>query len=129
MGKPYGHQYFFAGSGNQTGTMVCKACGNPILSHEQDWMSYKEDFKDEGGWSDWRFVCFHRGCFTKQAEWEKREAEARAEIAAHAAKMTALRKVAIEIGETDPISFASLAAEALGEPDLDQHYFDRFGSC
>lgn len=69
MGKPYDHQYFFAGQGCSCGTMVCASCGKPIFNHAHDWFAYK---KSKSG--DWCFVCHHRKCWADQSGWEEAEA-------------------------------------------------------
>ena len=53
MGKPYDHNYFFAGDMSSKGSMLCCHCNQPIFNHSQDWMSYK---KSKSG--DWAFYCF-----------------------------------------------------------------------
>ncbi len=123
MAKPYGHQYFFAGSGNACGTMVCAKCNQPVFNHAHDWMAYKKPTR-----FDWGYVCFHRKCADSQAGWEKIERARKAVDETHDARMISLRRVAGEIGVTCAIDFAQLAAEALGEGDLDGHYFNQFGS-
>jgi len=128
MGKPYGHEYHFSGGGTQKGLMVCASCNQPIFSHNQDWMSYQKTYKDESGWPDWKYVCFHRKCCENQTGWEKIEKERdRAQRKADLTRAK-LQKVADEIGVTCPYEFAELSASALGENDLDGYYFGLFGS-
>jgi hypothetical protein len=78
MGKPYDHQYFFAGSGCRHGTMICAKCGQAIDGEGQDWMSYKKPAN-----FDWGLVCFHRSCAADQSRWLKLEADARAQADRH----------------------------------------------
>ena len=128
MGKPYGHEYHFIGDGTQKGLMVCASCNQPIFGHNQDWMSYQKTYRDEDGWEDWKYVCFHRKCSKDQSGWEKIEKENdKAERKARLIKEK-LQKVASEIGVTCPYDFAELAADALGESDLSGHYFSLYGS-
>lgn len=124
MGKPYEKQFFFAGSGPRCGTMVCCSCNQPIFNHAHDWMSQKVTRK----W-DWEYKTFHRKCYPDQSGWEKVEKAEKVATEAKQKTMDALRNVAKELGVSDPILFADLAAEALGEPDLDGHYFSLYGSC
>lgn len=123
MGKPYDKEYHFAGHSGTTGTMICIACSQPIFNHAHDWM---EQRRDKAG--DWFFETMHRKCCADQSGWEAIEKEQKKAADKKAVAMDALRKTAAQIGVSDPYLFADLAAEALGEPDLDGHYFDRFGS-
>lgn len=68
MGKSYDHEYFFSGSGSLKGSMVCRACNNPIFNHNQDWMVYKKNKS-----YDWAYYCFHRKCSDNQSGWLKFE--------------------------------------------------------
>jgi len=68
MGKPYDHEYYFAGQGCSCGTMVCGSCHQQIFNHAHDWLAYK---KDKNG--DWGFVCHHRKCWPDQSGWEDAE--------------------------------------------------------
>ncbi len=124
MGKPYEKQFFFAGNGTRCGLMVCNACGQPIFNHAHDWMSQKVNKH----W-DWEYQTFHRKCRDDQSGWEKIELAEKSAADKKAKTMAALKSVADSLGISDPILFADLAAEALGEPDLDGHYFGRYGSC
>ena len=123
MGKPYEKQFFFSGCGTRCGTMICAACNQPIFDHSHDWMVQKID----KNW-DWQYQTFHRKCRDDQTGWEKIEKAKKNAADEHAATMEALRNVARTLGISDPILFADLAAEALGEPDLDRHYFSIYGS-
>ena len=38
MGKPFGHEYHFAGGGSSKGLMVCDGCNQPIFNHAHDWL-------------------------------------------------------------------------------------------
>ena len=124
MGKPYGHQYFFAGNGSSTGTMVCKKCNQPIFNHNQDWMSYKKSKS-----YDWSYHCFHRKCYDKQQGWVQIEEKYKKEVTRANAIKAALLQVANEFNITSPYEFADCAANSLGESDLDGHYFYLYGSC
>jgi hypothetical protein len=124
MGKPYEKQFFFSGSRTQCGTMICSSCNKPILNEAHDWMAQKVN----KNW-DWEYHTFHRNCRTDQSGWQKLEKAAKIAADAKQKTMELLRNVAKEIGVSDPILFADLAAEALGEPDLDSHYFNIYGSC
>jgi hypothetical protein len=68
MGRPYGHQYFYAGSGSRTGTMICAGCDVAIDPQTQDWMSYKKTKS-----YDWSYVCWHREC-RADPQWAKLDA-------------------------------------------------------
>lgn len=73
MGKPYDHQYFYAGSGCATGAMICAGCHQPINNSTQDFMSYKKPSR-----GDWGYVCWHREC-RPDPQWavlDKRKADA-----------------------------------------------------
>lgn len=128
MGKPYNHTYYFSGSGCSAGTMVCAKCSQPIFNHNQDWMHYTKSCKDEHGWPDWKYVCFHRKCCDDQLGWVKIEDEISSNKARHEKIMGVLRGVASELGVTCPYEFAELAAESLGQDDLDSHFFYKYGS-
>jgi hypothetical protein len=69
MGKPYNHQYFFSGSRNSCGTMVCAHCQRTITPEAEDWLAYQKSSKE-----DWYYVCFHRKCRTDQSGWLAAEA-------------------------------------------------------
>ena len=117
MGKPYGHNYFFAGSGSSCGTMQCASCNKPIDNKTSDWMAYRRDKK-----GDWGFVCFHRNCRADQSSWEKIE-KARADAEnRHVRLLSEMRKYAEKNGITNAVDFAELAAEALGADDLYEGY-------
>lgn len=95
MGKPYDHQYFFAGQLCTCGTMVCSTCGQPIFNHVDDWLAYKKPKK-----GDWGFVCHHRKCWPDQSMWEKAET-LQAEYTDKMIRLDeALRKVCQEFGIT-----------------------------
>lgn len=122
MGRPYDHQYFFAGNGSSAGTMICKTCNEPIHNHCQDWMHYSKSCKDEAGWPDWAFHCFHRKCVTDQSGWTKIEKAERLAAEKHAKNLERMKAVAAELNITAPYELACLAIEALGEsPDF---FFD-----
>ena len=114
MGKPYGHQYFFSESGCSTGTMVCEICHQPIFNHSQDWMSYQKSCKDEAGWPDWAFHCFHRKCTADQSGWRAIERKAASANKRAQAIKADLLEVAAKYKIQDGYSFAELAADALG---------------
>lgn len=119
MGKAYDKEYHFNGGGGRCGTMICASCGKPIISSRgDDWMSSKKDCKDDAGWPDWKFVCYHRHCVDDQSGWEEIEKERDLAVARHAKQIDALQKLAGELGITSAIYFADLAAEALGCDDL-----------
>jgi len=61
MGKEYGHRYFHAGSGCETGRMVCAVCNKAIDSDTQDWVSSKKTEQH-----DWKYVTRHRECVSCQ---------------------------------------------------------------
>lgn len=126
MGKPYDHQYFFAGYGGYAGTMVCESCNQPIFNHAHDWMHYTKTKK-----GDWRYVCFHRKCYPDQSGWEKIENDKRAKSEKHDVRISALKALAEAMGITCELEFAALAYEALnsGGGDLDDYYILRYGSC
>lgn len=129
MGRAYDKQYHFGWSGGSCGTMICAKCGKAILhSLRHDWMSSKKDCKDDAGWPDWKYVCFHMQCVDDQSGWEKIEKDTARRKAKHDANISKLKEVAADIGITDPIEFAHIAADALGEDDLDGYYFREYGS-
>jgi len=104
--------------------MVCNACSQPIFNHAHDWMSQKVN----KNW-DWEYQTFHRKCRNDQSGWEKIELSQKIAADKKAKTMATLKSVADSLGISDPILFADLAAESLGEPDLDGYYFGQFGSC
>lgn len=117
MGKPYGHQYFFAGSGCEHGTMTCEHCKEPIHGHSQDWLSYQKSKS-----YDWAYYNFHRKCREDQSGWEKQERDAQKAADKHAKNLERMKAVAAELKITAPYELACLAVEALGEnPDF---FFD-----
>lgn len=124
LAKPHSFDYYFAGSGCSAGTMICPVCNQPVMDHAHDWVVYTKPVKD-----DWKFVSVHRKCYGDQSGWEKIERANKKEADKHHRTMTALRKVAVELDIDDPIIFAQLAAESIGEPDLDDYYFRQYGSC
>lgn len=123
MGKPYGHQYFFAGNGGSTGDMICKCCHQPIFNHSQDWMSYQKSKSH-----DWSYHCFHRKCRDDQTGWEK--IEKKLEKAMRKANDDRNKFIALSksIGCEFDMELVYAAAKAVGI-DLDQHFFDTYGSC
>lgn len=123
MGKPYSHKYFFAGDGSSAGTMICRACGQPIYSDKDDWMSYK---KSKSG--DWEYHCFHRKCRNDQSPWIKIE-ENNARMKQRSDDIDKMfLDLARKLGVTDPYEFAEMAASALGG-DIEEHFFGICGSC
>ena len=121
MGKPYGHQYFFAGSGCSYGDMTCRHCKQPIFNHNQDWMVYQKSKS-----YDWSYHCFHRKCREDQTGWEKIETAARKAKA----KTDAINSKIMELSQDLGISGFDLVvavAEAF-EIDLDDYYFSIYGS-
>jgi hypothetical protein len=123
LAKPHSFQYHFAGRGGSAGTMICPVCNQPVMNHAHDWVEYTKPMKD-----DWKFVSVHRKCYADQSGWEKIERANKRDADAHNRIMTALRKTASAFDIDDPIIFAQLAAEAIGEPDLDAYYFREYGS-
>lgn len=123
MGKPYNFNYHFAGSGGSAGTMICPVCNQPVMDHAHDWVEYTKPMKD-----DWKYVTVHRKCYADQSGWEKIEHARKKADDRRNQIMAALRKTASELGIDDPIIFAQLAAESLGEDDLDHYYFRQYGS-
>jgi len=123
MGKPYNHCYHFSGYRGTTGTMICAKCNQPIFNHAQDWMSYVKPHGD-----DWGYVCLHRKCCDDQTPWIKIEQAEAAEVVRHKNNLAMLTELAKALKITDPLEFASLAAEALGMDDLDGEYFMKYGS-
>lgn len=109
MGKPYDHQYFFAGSGCSAGSMICRACNQPIFNHSQDWMSYKRSKSH-----DYSLHCFHRNCAASQVGWENIEAASAAADSRYAKIKADLIALANKHKITDAYSFAECAADALG---------------
>lgn len=92
-------------------------------------MSYKKSCKDDAGWNDWKFVCFHRECREDQSGWEDIERDKNLALEKHKKLIDDLANVAKKHNQTCPVSFACLAAEALGEDDLEDYYFQTYGSC
>lgn len=109
MGKPYNHNYHFAGTGNSTGTMICGTCGKPICNQTQDWMSYAQTKS-----YDWAVHCFHRKCVSAQSGWKNIENKQRTAIERNNAIKRALIEVATKYKIIDGYSFAEYAAAALG---------------
>jgi hypothetical protein len=100
MGKPYGHNYHFAGGGCSSGRMICAKCNQPVFNHAHDWVSYRKTFRDEHGALDWKYVTHHRACYADQSGWLKIEAEQRKEAERDKAIMTALNDVCAKFGAT-----------------------------
>lgn len=116
MGKPYGHQYSFAGNGGTAGTMVCSFCHKPIDSMSEDWMHWQKTIK-----GDWEYRSAHRRCAPDQSGWQKLEAEREKHDQRYKDRLSRLRNLAGNMGVTDAHEFAELAAASLGR-DLDDFY-------
>lgn len=88
MGRPYDHQYHYAGSGCiAAGVMECVGCHKPIDSKTQDWLSYKKSKN-----YDWGYVNWHREC-RADPQWDvldRRRAKSKADYKAMCADVRAL---------------------------------------
>ena len=93
MGKPYNHNYHFAGGGCSAGRMICSTCNEPVFNHAHDWVAYRQDRN-----GDWGYVTHHRKCYADQSGWEKIEAAHAKEAAKDAAIMAAINKICADFG-------------------------------
>tara|TARA_R110002020_G_scaffold345966_1_gene559867 strand:+ start:100 stop:450 length:351 start_codon:yes stop_codon:yes gene_type:complete len=109
MGKPYDHNYFFAGDMSSKGSMLCCHCNQPIFNHSQDWMSYK---KSKSG--DWAFYCFHRKCTRDQSGWEKIEKDCLKKEEQLRVAKEKFKGLAKDLGLMFDIELVEAAADAVG---------------